>query len=136
MIAGHTHRPVFGTSKPPKPALRPIAEIERELDAAKATGDRDRVATLRAELEWTEVVQLRVSPPVPIQPPCYFNTGCCCFPDGDITALELADGEIRLVRWPTDDGKAAPKLLVKEDLREVLATIRRGDSTARSGASQ
>lgn len=126
MIAGHTHRPVFGTSKPPKPALRPIAEIESDLEAAKATGDRDRVATLRAELEWTKVVQLRVAPPVPIQPPCYFNTGCCCFPDGDVTGLELADGEIRLVRWPTDEDKPAAKLLVGDDLREILGAIRGG----------
>jgi hypothetical protein len=31
--------------------------------------------------------------------PCYFNTGCCRFKDGDITGIELVDGEIRLVRW-------------------------------------
>ena len=23
------------------------------------------------------------------QKPCYFNTGCCCFPDGDITGFEI-----------------------------------------------
>lgn len=31
--------------------------------------------------------------------PVYFNTGCCCFDDGDITGIELSDGEIRLVKW-------------------------------------
>jgi len=31
--------------------------------------------------------------------PGYFNTGCCCFSDGDITGIEIADGHIRLVKW-------------------------------------
>ncbi len=31
--------------------------------------------------------------------PCYFNSGCCCYPDGDITGIEIAHAEIRLVRW-------------------------------------
>ncbi len=29
----------------------------------------------------------------------YFNTGCCCFSDGDITGIEIADGFIRLVKF-------------------------------------
>ncbi len=41
--------------------------------------------------------------------PSYFNTGCCCFSDGDITGIEIADGFIRLVKWydelEMDDGK-------------------------------
>jgi UDP-2,3-diacylglucosamine pyrophosphatase LpxH len=125
MIAGHTHRPVFGTSRPPKPELRPVDEIESDLRAATAdAGSRDRVASLRAELEWTEADERRAAPPIPIQPPCYFNTGCCCFPDGDVTGIEVAEGKIRLVRWPTDDEKPAGKVLVEDDLRDVLASIR------------
>jgi UDP-2,3-diacylglucosamine pyrophosphatase LpxH len=128
MIAGHTHRPIFGTSRPPKPELRPVGEIERDLRAA--TGDaasRDRNAALRAELEWTEADERRAAPPIPMRPPCYFNTGCCCFPDGDVTGIELAEGKIRLVRWPTDDEKPAGKVLVEDDLREILTAIRAGE---------
>ncbi|MBI3883705.1 MAG: metallophosphoesterase, partial [Sphingobacteriales bacterium] len=29
----------------------------------------------------------------------YFNTGCCCYNDGDITGIELADGYMRLIKW-------------------------------------
>jgi hypothetical protein len=58
-------------------------------------------------------------------PPCYFNTGCCSFPDGDVTGIEIADGKIRLVRWPSDDEKPAMKVLVEDDLRNVLAAARR-----------
>jgi hypothetical protein len=125
MIAGHTHRPIFGTSRPPTPELRPVGEIQRDLRAAVAeSGSRDRIAALRAELEWAEADERRAEPPIPIRPPCYFNTGCCCFPDGDVTGIELARGKIRLVRWPTDDEKPAAKVLVEDDLRDVLAAIR------------
>jgi predicted phosphodiesterase len=31
--------------------------------------------------------------------PTYFNTGCCCYNDGDITGIEIAGGYIRLVKW-------------------------------------
>lgn len=31
--------------------------------------------------------------------PSYYNTGCCCFNDGDITGIEISDGCIRLVKW-------------------------------------
>jgi UDP-2,3-diacylglucosamine pyrophosphatase LpxH len=128
MIAGHTHRPIFGTSRPPKPDLRPLEEIERDLrEAQQHPGDRDRIATLHAELEWTKADVRRAQPPIPIRPPCYFNTGCCCFPDGDVTGIEIADGRIRLVRWPTDDEKPAVKVLVEDDLRGVLAAIRAGE---------
>ena len=65
------------------------------------------------------------APPIPIEPPCYFNTGCCSFPDGDVTGLEIAEGKIRLVRWPDDDERPLPKLLVEDDLRRVLEAIRR-----------
>lgn len=36
---------------------------------------------------------------IAIQDASYFNTGCCCFNDGDITGIEIADGFIRLVKW-------------------------------------
>ena len=45
--------------------------------------------------------------------PSYFNSGCCCFDDGDITGIEVADGCIRLIRW--------------KDKRDVLEEIRLSD---------
>jgi UDP-2,3-diacylglucosamine pyrophosphatase LpxH len=126
MIAGHTHRPIFGSSQPTQPKLRPAAEVRSELTAAESAEPRDveRIASLRAELEWIEADARRGGPQrIPIEPPCYFNTGCCCFPDGDVTGLEISDGRIRLVRWPTDDEKPLFKLLVEDDLRNVLASV-------------
>jgi calcineurin-like phosphoesterase family protein len=132
MIAGHTHRPIFSTSRPPKPELRRVDEIEHDLREAEARPDsREAIAGLRAELEWTAANAHRGPPPIPIQPPCYFNTGCCCFPDGDVTGIEISEGKIRLVRWPTDDERPALKVLVEEDLRHILAAIRPGRAVSR-----
>jgi hypothetical protein len=33
--------------------------------------------------------------------PTYFNSGCCCFSDGDIHGIEIEDGSIRLIKWTT-----------------------------------
>jgi hypothetical protein len=126
LIAGHTHHPVFGTSRPDGPPARNLAQVESELaDAGRARPlDPQRLAALHAELEWGLAEQRREGPPpIPVVPPCYFNTGCCCFGDGDVTGLEIADGAIRLVRWPDDDERPRPKVLAEADLRDVLARV-------------
>ena len=126
LIAGHTHRPVFGTSRPDPAPGRDPADIDAELAAARSAApiDVERVGRLHAELQFARAERRRLGPPpVPVVPPCYFNTGCCSFGDGDVTGLEIADGEIRLVRWPDSDGAARAKVLARADLREVLSSV-------------
>jgi UDP-2,3-diacylglucosamine pyrophosphatase LpxH len=120
LVAGHTHRPVFGTQRPEPKVARPAAEVRAELGAAR---DRQARARLLAELEFIAAEERRVSPPTPVEPPCYFNTGCCSYGDGDVTGLELAGGELRLVRWPDEEGRPAPVVLARAPLREVLARV-------------
>jgi hypothetical protein len=55
--------------------------------------------------------------------PCYFNTGCCSFSDGDLTGIEIAGGRIKLVRWPDDAGNPKPKVLVSMLLAEVFKSL-------------
>jgi hypothetical protein len=82
------------------------------------------VAELSAELEWI-LAQNQLStknlPTVEFKKPSYFNSGCCAFLDGDVTGLEFSDGEIRLVRWPDDEGAPKPKVLAKAKLKDVFA---------------
>jgi UDP-2,3-diacylglucosamine pyrophosphatase LpxH len=128
LITGHTHRPIFGSSRPSRPRRRPEDEIAAELDEGRAAADPDpaKLAHLHAELELIGAEKRRsVRPPIPIDPPCYFNTGCCSFGDGDCTGIEIADGEIRLVRWLSDEDEPVPKVLVKDRLEDVLAAVRR-----------
>ncbi|HSI81913.1 MAG TPA: hypothetical protein VK919_14825 [Solirubrobacterales bacterium] len=124
LITGHTHRPVFGTSRPQPPRHRAEAEVEEELGEARDAGDRERIARLRAELELIRAAPHWGKPPKPLDIPCYFNTGCCSFGDGDVTGIEIADGEIRLVRWLADEGRPEAKVLVGDSLDDVLAAVR------------
>lgn len=59
-------------------------------------------------------------PPVEQVRPCYYNTGCCSYSDGDVTALEIAGGRMSLVRWPDDNDQPLPQLLASADMREVF----------------
>ena len=38
--------------------------------------------------------------------PTYFNTGCCCYSDGDITGIEISEKCIKLIKWKKQDGKS------------------------------
>ncbi len=76
-----------------------------------------KMAGLAARLEWVRAQQsqgqVAVAPDLADMRPCYFNTGCCSFSDGDITGLEIADGEIRLIKWPGDESAVAPRILAR-----------------------
>ncbi len=52
--------------------------------------------------------------------PCYFNTGCCCFNDGDITGIEIAEGFIRLVKWCQENNLPTRKILEEKLLADLV----------------
>ena len=45
--------------------------------------------------------------------PSYFNTGCCCFDDGDITGIEISEGFIRLIKW-YDEEEGGKRMMLEE----------------------
>jgi hypothetical protein len=57
--------------------------------------------------------------------PCYFNTGCCCFRDRDVTCLEIED-EMRLVRWLDNEGAAKPEVFDSIRLHDLFAQVAAG----------
>jgi hypothetical protein len=129
LVTGHTHRPVFM-------AKTLVEKLEEQLEVARAALQRDpadprlqaAVAELSADLEYARGQDRGEKGPEGLEPgkpplPCYFNSGCCCYRDDDISGLEIAGGEIRLVRWPDDDGAARPKILDRRPLAEVFAAI-------------
>jgi predicted phosphodiesterase len=127
LITGHTHRPVFATSRPPVPRRRSEGQVAEDLEEARRLQQASAIPELRAELELIRAeARTGDPPPLPISPPCYFNSGACSFADGDVTGLEIADGKIRLVRWLDDDTDPRPKLLVEDDLDAILAQVRGG----------
>ena len=125
LIAGHTHRPVFKSETHEATIRKSLKKTEGLL--AKDPDNlelQQQVACLAAELEWI-LAQNRQSAEIPpvieLKKPSYFNTGCCAFLDGDITGLEISNGNIHLVRWPNNEDDPKPKLLAGAELKDILA---------------
>ena len=55
--------------------------------------------------------------------PVYFNSGCCCFNDGDITGIEIADGFIRLIKWFTRNEVTGRKVLEEKLIADIINDI-------------
>ncbi|GJM41713.1 MAG: hypothetical protein DHS20C20_19950 [Ardenticatenaceae bacterium] len=117
LITGHTHYPVFESK---------THEAQLVEKLAKETNPAERAATA-AELEW---VRAQGAQPTTADKTysqdlksCYFNSGCCSFSDGKITGLEIANGHIRLVRWPDDTGEPNVQALTAAPLDKIFATL-------------
>ena len=125
LIAGHTHRPVFKSESHEEVVRKALqAAEEKSLNHPDNMRLQQQVAGLAAELEWIlaqNQLALKNVPVVEFKKPSYFNSGCCAFLDGDVTGLEFSDGEIRLVRWPDDEGRPQPKVLAAAKLKAVFA---------------
>ena len=130
LIAGHTHGPVFASYSHRARLIKDISEAHATL--VSLTEAERSVALERIEKMSQDLLQLESKlsveerlaiPPADNPLPCYFNTGCCAFEDGDITGIEIADGEIRLIRWPDDDNRPMRKVLQSESLANVFSAI-------------
>lgn len=124
LIAGHTHQPVFSSTSYVNKLKKELSEFQEELaNTTRLGADTSelgtKIAEKRAELEYARAEHgdgdgdgggL----------PCYFNTGCCSFGDGDVTGIEITNGLIRLVRWPADDGRLIAKELEKANITQIF----------------
>jgi predicted phosphodiesterase len=116
LITGHTHQPVF----------RSLTHLERlyiNLEDAGKSGNTALVKELEKQIE-KHVRKGEDKFTFPGYRPSYFNTGCCCFDDGDITGIEIADGCIRLVKWEYDQSGKSERIILEEStLQEVMAGL-------------
>jgi predicted phosphodiesterase len=55
--------------------------------------------------------------------PSYFNTGCCCFNDGDITGIEIENGNIQLIKWYKEDNTAKRKVLETISFTDLIKDL-------------
>ncbi|HRO69993.1 MAG TPA: metallophosphoesterase [Chitinophagaceae bacterium] len=110
LITGHTHQPVFVS-------LTHIERLYKELQIARLNKDEARMAELEEEIRKREKEFSSVSIDYLTMKPTYFNSGCCCFVDGDITGIEIDGGQIALVKWTSKS--RAPERQVLERIRLV-----------------
>jgi hypothetical protein len=115
-ISGHTHKPVFAS-------LDHVERLTYQLSAAKEKGDLKLSERLNAELERRkgEYAGKRFHKTMAV--PSYFNSGCCCFSDGDITGIEIADGNICLVKWEELNNVSERKVLESAPLGYIFEQL-------------
>lgn len=111
LICGHSHRAIFAATSYLDRLEEEMLDIGVQLRLRKddrAFCDaklkemeklRKKIADERVKDRDIEKVEKRGKPK-----PCYFNTGCALFTDG-LTAIELDNDELRLVKWNRKDGK-------------------------------
>ena len=121
-ISGHTHKPVFAS-------LDHVEMLTKQLEKAKQSGSQELIASISAELEKRKAEYAGKQFHKTMVAPSYFNSGCCCFDDGDITGIEIADGEIRLIKWEEENKTPTRKVLESSSLEYVFNEIQQASVT-------
>jgi UDP-2,3-diacylglucosamine pyrophosphatase LpxH len=119
IIAGHTHAAYFESISLTRLNSKLVRHLEHKVKAMPQSrllaGERENLERKKRFMEvhdrfWKKNRSLpRGSLPL------YFNTGCCKYDDG-LTGIEIAEGNISLVKWTSASG-SDPK-------REILASRR------------
>ncbi|NCD69336.1 metallophosphoesterase [Mucilaginibacter agri] len=113
LITGHTHQPVFQS-------LTHIESLYIQRARAEKNNDVNEINKLNVEITKRHL-ENDSSLDFTGYRPTYFNSGCCCFDDGDITGIEIADGFVRLIKWEYDtQGNSGRIILEERDLASLI----------------
>ncbi|MBD1393505.1 metallophosphoesterase [Mucilaginibacter glaciei] len=91
LITGHTHQPVFRS-------MTQLENLYNSLEIAKKQNKLEKIKDFEKKI--TDLhLKGNAQPNFNGYLDTYFNSGCCCFNDGDITGIEIENGCIRLIKW-------------------------------------
>lgn len=110
LITGHTHQPVFNS-------LTHLERLYLELEDAQEKKDEALIKKILNEIPRRSREYDHLSHSFRKMKASYFNSGCCCYADGNITGIEISDGYMRLVKWSKVEGK--PTRIVAEEIHLV-----------------
>ena len=120
LVTGHTHQPVFES-------LTHLERLYRQLiiEQARDEGDRDqnKIDKIKEEIRFRKFEYENVSDDYLNLKPTYFNAGCCCYNDGDITGIEIEQNCFRLVKWSSKKGSTERMILEESPIEELLKGI-------------
>jgi len=108
---GHTHQPVF----------KSLTQLELVyIGLEKAKKDNDLVKQKLLEKKIADLhIKGNTLPDFAGYMDTYFNSGCCCFNDGDITGIEISDGCIRLIKWSYHKKESVRTVLEESKLEDL-----------------
>lgn len=116
LITGHTHQPVFSS-------LTHIERLYKQLQQAKADNNETVIKQVEAEIRKREIAFSAISVDYLQMKPGYFNSGCCCFVDGDITGIEIEGACIRLIKWTLKDESPQREVLEEISLLKLVQLL-------------
>ncbi len=119
LITGHTHQPVFAS-------LTHFERLQWQHRKALYEQNPEWAQAIEDEMKWRSIEDTRIPEDYLHMKPAYFNTGCCCFADGDITGIEIADGFIRLIKWEEEERKSTRTILEERKLEDLIKDLQNG----------
>ena len=134
LICGHTHRAVFASQTHYDRLQKDLLKLENQRRNAPAGIPFQKEARIQKIKNELKEIELKHGGRAPrsftdlpgAALPCYFNSGCCGYTNG-ITCIEIAKGEIRLIKWQRDSLER--KVLMQDRLEDILTQIKTSRST-------
>ncbi len=113
LITGHTHQPVFESLTHPERLYRKLGEAIKANNEDEANKIDAEIKKRGRDYKTTPAQYLSVKP-------SYFNSGCCCFRDGDITGIEITYEKIVLVKWSVAKDREVLEEISLDKLQSLL----------------
>lgn len=114
IVCGHTHQPVFMSKNHLDVLEKQLEGLDHD-DPANA----ETISDIQCKIEVLRKKTTAIGTLVSDKKPCYFNSGCCSFSDGDITGLEMDHGDIKLVKW----GNQKRSVIDTEKLEDIYQML-------------
>ena len=112
LITGHTHQPVFESLTHPEKLYKKLGDAVRANRTDEANEIEQEIKRRGRDYKTTPAQYLTMKP-------SYFNSGCCCYRDGDITGIEITYEKISLVKWNIHK----ERVLLEETTLEKLESL-------------
>jgi len=113
LITGHTHQPAFESLTHPERLYRQLGDAIKGNRADEVKKIEEEIKGRGRNYKTTPTQYLTLKP-------SYFNSGCCCFRDGDITGIEITYEKIALVKWNIHKQRVVLEETTLNKLQEVL----------------
>ena len=113
LITGHTHQPVFESLTHPEKLYKQLGDAIKANRPSDIKQFEEEIKRRGRDYKTTPAQYLTMKP-------SYFNSGCCCYRDGDITGIEITYEKISLVKWNINKQREVLDETTLNRLQEIL----------------
>ena len=113
LITGHTHQPVFESLTHPEKLYKQLGDAIKANRTDEVKQIEEDIKRRGRDYKTTPAQYLTMKP-------SYFNSGCCCYRDGDITGIEITHEKISLVKWNINKQREVLDETTLNTLQEIL----------------